>query len=182
MKRTLRLKCYRLFQKLVWFTNDHLGYVFVKEVSAGMTWMLYVSALIASVAFAVLVIYVAQTLKALRTTLENVASTMDSLQNQLTGVTEETERLLHNTNKLTEDLHEKSQALDSLFHQVKEVGKSLGKLSESFKKVSNQVASGTERYSDQVEKVIEWSSALMTIWHRWKTKQKSTERYLDYGE
>lgn len=147
-----------------------------------MTWMLYVSALIAAIAFAVLVIYLVQTLKALRTTLENVASTVDSLQNQLTGVTEETERLLHNTNKLTEDLHEKSQALDSLFNQVKEVGNSLGKLNQSFKNISNQVASGTERYSEQVEKVVEWSSALMTIWQKWKTKQKSADQYLDYKE
>lgn len=147
-----------------------------------MAWILYISALIAAVAFAVLVVYLVQTLKALRTTFENVASTVDSLQNQLTGVTKETERLLKNTNKLTEDLHDKSQALDSVFAQVKEVGHSLTHLNESLRNISNQVVSGTERYSEQVEKVVEWSSAIMKIWQKWKLKQKATEQYLDYKD
>ncbi|MFA8439234.1 DUF948 domain-containing protein [Pueribacillus sp. YX66] len=147
-----------------------------------MTWILYISALIAAIAFAVLVGYLVQTLKALRTTLDNVASTVDSLEQQMTGITRETERLLNNTNKLTEDIQGKSQALDIVFDQVKEVGTSLGTLNESFKNISNQVVSGTERYSDQVEKVVEWSSALMKIWQKWKVKQKATEEYLEHKD
>lgn len=147
-----------------------------------VTWILYISALIAAIAFAVLVGYLVQTLKALRTTLDNVASTVDSLEQQMTGITRETERLLNNTNKLTEDIQGKSQALDIVFDQVKEVGTSLGTLNESFKNISNQVVSGTERYSDQVEKVVEWSSALMKIWQKWKVKQKATEEYLEHKD
>lgn len=147
-----------------------------------MTWILYISALIVAIAFAVLVVYLAQTLKALRTTLDNVATTVDSFEKQLTGVTRETERLLNNTNKLTEDIQEKSLALNTVFDQVKEVGHSLGTLNDSFRNISNQVVSGTERYSDQVEKAVEWSSALMKIWQKWKVKQKATEEYLDYKD
>ncbi len=147
-----------------------------------MTWILYISALIAAIAFGVLVIYLVQTLKSLRTTLDNVATTVDSLEKQLTGITRETERLLHNTNILTEDIQQKSIALNTVFDQVKEVGGSLGNLNDSLKNLSNQVVSGTERYSDEVEKVVEWSSAIMRIWQRWKVKQKSTEEYLDYKD
>ncbi len=144
-----------------------------------MTWILYVSALIAAIAFAVLVVYLVQTLKALRTTLNHMASTVNSLEQQMTGIARETERLLNNTNKLTEDIQEKSYALNTIFDQVKEVGHSLGTLNETFRKISSQVASGTERHSDQVEKVVEWSSALMRIWQKWKVKKKATEEYLD---
>lgn len=147
-----------------------------------VTWILYISAFIVAIAFVVLVVYLAQTLKALRTTLVNVASTVDSLEQQMTGITRETERLLNNTNKLTEDVQEKSQALDTVFVQVKEVGSSLETLNDSFRNISNQVVSGTERYSDQVEKAVEWSSAIMRIWQKWKVKQKATTEYLDHKD
>ncbi|GAE25810.1 general stress protein [Halalkalibacter wakoensis JCM 9140] len=60
--------------------------------------LLYISALVAAIAFAVLVIYLVRTLKSANRTLDHVANTMAGLEKQVTGITKETEELLHRTN------------------------------------------------------------------------------------
>lgn len=147
-----------------------------------MIWILYISALIVAVAFAVLVIFIVQTLKSLRITLDNVATTVDSLEKQLNGITVETTELLHKTNKLAEDIQEKSLALNSVVDRVKDVGNSLGTLNQSFRNISNQVVAGSERYSEQVEKAVEWTGALMRVWQQWKVKKKATDQYIGVEE
>ncbi|GAA3320411.1 hypothetical protein GCM10020331_031310 [Ectobacillus funiculus] len=57
--------------------------------------ILYVSALIAAIAFAVLAAYLGNTLVAMRKTLLSLARTTAALEKQLQGVTYETEQLLH---------------------------------------------------------------------------------------
>jgi uncharacterized protein YoxC len=78
-----------------------------KGMITAMEILLYLAAIIAAVAFAVLVIYLAKTLKASTRTLNNVANTLESLEKQMQGITTETTELLHKTNALADDVIKK---------------------------------------------------------------------------
>lgn len=56
--------------------------------------ILYISALIVALAFAILVIYLIKTLKSATKTLENTSATVEALEKQLRGITTESELLL----------------------------------------------------------------------------------------
>lgn len=141
--------------------------------------ILYLSVAIIAIAFAVLVYFVAQTLKSLKDTLSNTAKTLDSLEKQMNGLTTETTALLHKTNLLAEDIQGKSEALDTVFVQVKEVGTSLGKMNHSLKNITGKVTDEAERQSEQVTKVVQWGNAAMQIWQKWQVKKKATDQYVD---
>lgn len=145
-----------------------------------MEWLLYVSVAVIAIAFLILVFYVVQMLKSVKTTLDHVATTIESLETQLNGITSETTELLHRTNRLAEDIQDKSLALNSVVDRVKDVGDSFGTLNESIQNINHRVVQGTERYSDQVEKAVEWSSAALRVWHKWKMQQR--EQVDDYVE
>ncbi|MDY0408717.1 DUF948 domain-containing protein [Paracerasibacillus soli] len=63
-----------------------------------MEGILYIAALIAAVAFAVLVVFLGITFMAVKRTMNSVANTMDSMEKQLVGITTETTELLKKTN------------------------------------------------------------------------------------
>ena len=140
-----------------------------------MTWILYASVALIAVAFVILAVFAAQTLRSLQNTLNSVAATLAEFEKQLRGVTAETNELLHRTNRFAEDLQEKSIALNALFDHVKEVGQSLETINRSFRNVSNRIELASERHSEQVGKVFEWSDAAMKIWQKWRTKKKETD-------
>jgi uncharacterized protein YoxC len=137
--------------------------------------ILYVSIALVAVAFAVLVYFLVQTLKALKHTLQNVASTLEGVEKQLRGVTVETTELLHKTNRLAEDIQVKSESLNSLFVQVKDVGTSLNHLNQSFRKVTTKVAAASEQQSEQVSKVLQWSDAALKMWQKWQINKKEVD-------
>lgn len=139
-----------------------------------MEWLLYVSVAVIAIAFLILVIYIIQMLKSLKSTLDHVATTIESLETQFEGITSETTELLHRTNRLADDIQDKSLALNSVVDRVKEVGDSIGTLNQSIKNITHRVVQGTENYSDQVEKAVEWSSAALKIWHKWKMQRRKT--------
>lgn len=74
----------------------------------------YISALIAAIAFAVLVIYLVKVLKETQRTMANVANTLEGLEKQMEGITVETTALLHKTNKLADDINQKSTRLNTV--------------------------------------------------------------------
>ncbi len=74
--------------------------------------MLYIAALIAAVALAVLVIYTVITLKAMQRTMTNATDTLENLEVQMQGVTTETAELLKKTNKLADDVNQKSEKIE----------------------------------------------------------------------
>src|SRR5690625_7887704 len=83
---------------------------------------LSIAALIAAVAFAVLVISLVKRLISARRTLENVADTLESFEKQMVAITDETTELLEKRNRLASDSEHKTKKLYLLFGGVKVIG------------------------------------------------------------
>ncbi|SDI55745.1 DUF948 domain-containing protein [Natribacillus halophilus] len=107
--------------------------------------LLGIAAIIAALAFAVLVIYLARALGNLTNVLAKTEVTVEKLPEQLDGITKETGTVLHNTNETLLDVNEKIATLNPLFEMVGDAGEASRKLSSSlvdmtasFKKESHE--------------------------------------------
>jgi uncharacterized protein YoxC len=137
-----------------------------------MELILYLSIALISIAFAVLVVFIARTLKSVTKTLDNVAVTLEGLERQMEGITLETTQLLHKTNKLADDIQVKSEKLNTVVSAVQNVGNSLEGFNHSVSKVSSQLSSSLENNQERISQVISWSNVAMEIWEKWKQKKE----------
>lgn len=134
--------------------------------------LLYISALIAALAFAILVIYLVRTLRSVNKTLEHVANTMAGLEKQIDGITRETEGLLHRTNKLADDIQEKTESVQVIFDSVKDLGGSFKKVNESIRHVANTVSVQTEKQSEQIAQVVQWGNIAIDLYTKFKQRKQ----------
>ena len=125
--------------------------------------LLYIAALIAAVAFAVLVIYLAMTLKASTRTLNNVANTLEGLEKQMQGITSETTELLHKTNVLADDVSQKTAKLDGLFDGVKGIGETVQDFNKTLKQFSSSVSRAAVENQDKASQAVTWGAALFDL-------------------
>lgn len=144
--------------------------------------LLYISALIAAIAFAVLVIYLVRTLKSANRTLEHVANTMAGLEKQINGITKETEELLHRTNRLADDIQGKTESLNTLFSSVKELGDSVGQVNQSIRHVSNTIQTQAVKQSDQIAQVVQWGNVAIDFYSKLKQKKQQNKSTLHEEE
>lgn len=144
--------------------------------------ILYLSAAVAAIAFLVLVIYLAKTLKSLQGTLDSVAHTLTGLEKQLDGVTRETTELLHKTNALAEDIQEKSENLNSVVLAVKDVGHSVQRFNHSIQNITSMVDQQVEKSQDKISQVVQWSNVFLELKHRWDSRKPSSVEYQTDGE
>ncbi|GAF64266.1 DUF948 domain-containing protein [Alkalihalobacillus trypoxylicola] len=135
--------------------------------------LLYISALIVAVAFAILVIYLVRTLKSANKTLTHVASTMESLEKQINGITKETEQLLHRTNALADDIQKKSESLNPVFSSVKDLGQSFQQVNQSIQHVSNTITAKTNQQSEQIAQVVQWGQVALDFYEKLKARKKA---------
>lgn len=135
--------------------------------------LLYIAALLAAIAFAVLVIYLAFTLKAAQRTLTNVADTLEGLEKQMEGITVETTALLNKTNKLAEDMNEKSQKVNTLVEGVQNIGNSVKDFNQSIRLVSTRVSTLAEKNTDKAAEAVKWGTVLIDLWNRRKKEAKT---------
>ncbi|MCP8967480.1 DUF948 domain-containing protein [Ectobacillus ponti] len=134
--------------------------------------LLYISAAVAAIAFAVLVIYLNRTLSALRVTLEHLAQTTAGLEKQLKGVTYETEQLLHKTNALAEDMQQKSQSLNKVVRSVEGIGDTIQELNGKLRGITTSVAREAEHNADKVAQVVQWGTAAVELYSKLRRKNK----------
>ncbi|HLR75311.1 MAG TPA: DUF948 domain-containing protein [Virgibacillus sp.] len=130
--------------------------------------ILYIAALITAIAFAVLVGYLAITLKATQRTLDNVASTVESLEKQMEGITTETTALLNKTNKLAEDMHDKSTKLNGLFDGIKGIGETVNDFNMSLRQISTHITTAASEDKDKAAQAVKWGAALIDLWKKRK--------------
>lgn len=133
--------------------------------------ILYLSAAVAAIAFLILVIYLAKTLKSLQGTLDSVAHTLTGLEKQLDGVTRETTELLHKTNDLAEDIQQKSENLNSVVVAVKDVGTSVQNFNRSIQNIHSIVDKQIDQNQETISQVVQWSNVFLEIKERWKAKK-----------
>jgi len=152
-----------------------LYYWFYLEVQQ-LEFILYASIALIAVAFTVLVVYLAKTLKSLRITLDQVAGTLAGLEKQVEGITKETTDLLHKTNQLAEDIQKKSEKVNSVVDAVKEIGTSIQQFNRSMKKVSASVTGQLEKNEEKVAQAIQWTNAVMELIDKVKQRKRSKKQ------
>jgi uncharacterized protein YoxC len=137
--------------------------------------ILYLSVALVAIAFLVLVIYVAKTLKSLQETLGSVSKTLAGLERQLDGVTHETTELLQKTNALADDIQEKSKSLNSVVTAVKDVGTTVNKFNGSLKNLSNSFEIQVEENKEKVSQIVQWSNVFLELKDKWNAKKERSE-------
>jgi|SRR5690625_4672318 len=130
---------------------------------------LSIAALIVAIAFAVLVVYLAQTLKETQRTLSNVADTLESLEKQMNGITDETTELLKRTNTLADDIHEKSLKLNGVFDGIKGIGDTIRDFNDSLNQIQMNITKAASKDQDKASQAVKWGIAILDIW---KNKRK----------
>lgn len=138
--------------------------------------ILYISALIVALAFAILVIYLIKTLKSATKTLENTSATVEALEKQLRGITTESELLLKKTNALADDLQQKSESLNTVFGAAKELGESMKTLNQSVHQVSDKISDQTSRNAETVSQAVQWGQAVLDFYTKFKQRKQQLDR------
>ncbi|WP_100373798.1 DUF948 domain-containing protein [Bacillus sp. FJAT-45037] len=134
--------------------------------------LLYISAIIVAIAFAVLVGYLVLTLKSANRTLDHVANTMAGLEKQVNGITRETELLLNKTNLLADDINQKTQSLNTVFSSVKDLGDSVQQVNRSIRHVSDTVSTQAVKQSDQIAQAVQWGNVAIDFYTKFKARKE----------
>src|SRR5690625_793498 len=124
---------------------------------------LSIAALIVAIAFAVLVVYLSQTLKSTQRTLDNVAGTLAGLEKQMNGITTETTELLKRKNQLADDIQEKSLKLNGVFDGIKGIGDTIKDFNESLAKISSNITTAASKDQDKTSQAVKWGIAILDI-------------------
>ncbi|WP_462411286.1 DUF948 domain-containing protein [Neobacillus sp. Marseille-QA0830] len=138
-----------------------------------MVIILYLSAALAAVAFFVLVIYLASTLKSLRVTLDSVSDTLKGLETQLKGVTSETTLLLQKTNALADDLQQKSERLNTVVDAVKEVGTTVGKFNGTLQNITQTVDKQVDENKERISQIVQWGNVFLELKEKWQEHRQA---------
>lgn len=114
--------------------------------------LLGIGVLIFSIAFAVLVGYIARSLYALTKVIDGVGQTVEQLPDQLDNVFKETSNVIHESNKALADVNEKMHALNPMFDAVEDVGEATHRftssLAEKRQKKEQEKANGERSKKD----------------------------------
>ncbi|GAK05463.1 general stress protein [Geomicrobium sp. JCM 19037] len=107
--------------------------------------LLGIAALVAAIAFAVLVIFLGKVLSNLSVVLQKTGETVGKLPDQLDEISKETGIILHNTNETILDLNEKIKTLNPIFGMVQDAGEASRKLSSSLVDMTESMRSQTNQ-------------------------------------
>ncbi|QQK77357.1 DUF948 domain-containing protein [Salicibibacter cibarius] len=133
--------------------------------------IVYISVAIVAVAIVVLIVYIIQTLKSAQGVVKQLGNTADAVEKQLQGITSETENLVKTTNRLAEDFESKSESLEGLFATAEDLGKTTERVSDSIQHMSRTVSQEADRNSEQVAQVVQWGSACIDLYEKWKNRR-----------
>ncbi|NLP50415.1 DUF948 domain-containing protein [Bacillus sp. RO1] len=100
--------------------------------------MLEWSAVIAAVAFTVLVIYLVMTLRKVMTTLAETIQTLSDARTAVNGITEEAEDLIHRANQISDDVKGKMEAVEPLIESAHDVGDMIHNITSEVKRTAMQ--------------------------------------------
>lgn len=95
-----------------------------------------ISAIIAAVAFVVLVYYLVETLKSLKQSLDEMRGVMTEVKADISTIAVEVKDVVHQTNQMTSNVRTKLNALDSLFDSVNDIGQIARELSQTVKQTA----------------------------------------------
>lgn len=143
-----------------------------QEVYCDMAILGYISALVAAIAFAVLIIFLVKTLKTATTMMERVGNTMEQVEQQVQGITRESEAMLNRSNTIMEDVQTKTESINGFVGSLQNVGESVDNVNHSFRRVADSVSNYSSKQSEQITQVIRWGNAFIDLYARWKKRTK----------
>lgn len=116
------------------------------------------AAMIAAIAFAVLVVFLALFIKSLTKTIESVTETVDEVTNMLAvlkkdvdGLSLEAQGLLNKTNTLLDDVNYKVGKIDPLFTAIGDVGVSLSEVNGATRDLVLNVTNSANEKVDELK-------------------------------
>lgn len=108
--------------------------------------MIYeISALIAAVAFAVLVIYVIRTLLTAQQSLERVSSTLATLEQTVDGIKGDLQSVVKNANNMTANVQQQLTKITPLINSIENAGEALEEVTSAAKQVSVGLIKGMRK-------------------------------------
>lgn len=125
--------------------------------------ILYIAALIFSLAFAALVIFIIVSLNPI---LKEVDDTLSVMKEEVNNITVESTELLKKTNRLADDIENKSAKLNGLFDGIKGIGETVKDLNTSIKQVSTKVSTTLTKEQDKIAQFTKWGTALLNLRRR----------------
>src|SRR5699024_10975519 len=128
-----------------------------------------IGVIIVAVAFAVVVLYLAQTLKSTQRTLNDVADTLEGVERQVEGITTATTLVLQKTNDVAEDVNHKVARSKSITEGVEEVCDTFNNLTRPMKKLSKSISVSSEEDVEKATEAVKWSTAIRNIWRNRKS-------------
>ncbi|MGM0845023.1 MAG: DUF948 domain-containing protein [Bacillota bacterium] len=96
--------------------------------------MLEMSAVIAAVAFTILVVYLILTLRKVMATLAETKKTLHDARTSVNSLTDEAEELIHTANQISDDVKGKMKAIDPLVESAQDVGEMMHSVTSSVKR------------------------------------------------
>ncbi|WP_187444893.1 DUF948 domain-containing protein [Rossellomorea vietnamensis] len=96
--------------------------------------MLEMSAVIAAVAFTILVVYLILTLRKVMATIAETKKTLHDARTSVNSLTDEAEELIHTANQISDDVKGKMKAVDPLVESAQDVGEMIHSVTSSVKR------------------------------------------------
>jgi uncharacterized protein YoxC len=135
-----------------------------------------ISAAAATIAFIVLVVYLATFIQTAKRSLKGTDETLTRIREELEAMRQQSVSLMAAGEQLVKDVDEKLHTFDPLSRSVKRTGEALEQVSASVRQVSaavSRTASGlgetVEKNHSKVSDIAELASMGMQLWQRWQS-------------
>ncbi|WP_042228882.1 DUF948 domain-containing protein [Paenibacillus popilliae] len=114
--------------------------------------LVQISALIAALAFAVLVVYLIQTLRSAKQSLDKASMAMEDVQQTVHMLSGDLQAVARNANHMTEELQGQLKKIEPVADSVQNAGEALNELTLAAKQISAGLVSGVRKAASRFEK------------------------------
>ncbi|RTE10686.1 DUF948 domain-containing protein [Paenibacillus whitsoniae] len=133
--------------------------------------LLQISVLIVAIAFAVLVVYLVQTLKSLRASLEETTAAMRQVNMEVKEIGGDVRSVIQHTNELAIDVKSKLSTLNHWFGSANDIGRVVHSLTSSMKQMA--VASEPPASAAKPNAVLSGLGIAWDVWRTIRARRKS---------
>lgn len=134
--------------------------------------LLYISAIIAALAFLLIAVFVVITLKSTKQTMSEVSETLKRVETKVSGVATKAESLVDKTNQITQNAEQKLEAFDNLSKAAQKLDDTTNDLQASFQNVAKQISTPPVKQGKMVEQASVLTETISRIYFTLKKNRK----------
>lgn len=148
--------------------------------------LISISAIVAAIAFVILVVFVCRTLFRLEKLFGKMEHTLSETQKDIHDLSLETVQFIHtsnhlaeetkvfvrNSNELAKDMRERAKSLDVLAKSVEEVAGTISEMNEKVRDTASNVTNTVKVSTEKVSQALKWGNTAMDLWDKFKTKRE----------